>query len=229
MLSIPFFKTVLDWLEVWAILIPLFVLLKKPQQPVYMQAVILYLFIALFLNIVANLIWKRETLGLNTDYNNNNPLYNLHSIFRLMFFSIFFIHLRQPFLTRIKMLIPFAFILFVVINFIFFENFFQKKISSRLHTVESGILLFYCLQYYLFRLKDEQASFTKMPDFWVVTGLGIFVVISFPIYLFYDRMIYLFYGPKLDEFKFLLDIWEVQKIGFLICCILIAKAFYTHE
>lgn len=229
MLSIPFLKTVLDWLEVWAILIPLFVLLKKPRQPVYMQPVIYYLFVALFLNIVATLIWKRNSLGLNTVFENNNPFYNLHSIFRLIFFSVFFIRLKQPFLSGVKMIIPFLFIFFVVINFIDIEFFFQKKISSRLHTVESGILLFYCLQYYLFRLKEEQASFTKMPDFWVVTGLSIFVVISFPIYLFYDRMIYLFYGPKLDEFKFLLDIWEVQKIGFLICCILIAKAFNTKE
>ena len=78
------------------------------------------------------------------------------------------------------------------------------------------------MQYYLFRLKDEQASFAKMPDFWVVTGLSIFVVISFPIYLFYDRLLN-------EELKFVIDIWEVQKAAFLIFCLFIAKAFYTNE
>src|SRR5690606_106021 len=114
-----------------------------------MQPVIYYLFVALFLNIVIDLIWKRSVLGLNSSFDNNNPYYNLHSIFRLIFFSVFFIHLKQPFLARLKLIIPFIFILFVVINFIFFEDSTQPKISTRLHMVESGILLFFCLQYYL--------------------------------------------------------------------------------
>lgn len=222
MIVLSVFEIILVWLEVWALLIPLLVLLKRLRQPVYMQPIIYYLFIALFLNIVANLIWKRVPLGLNTVFDNNNPVYNLHSIFRLIFFSVFFILLKQSFLIGVKRIIPFLFILFVMINFIFFENFFQLKISSRLHSVESGILLFYCMQYYLFRLKDEQASFAKMPDFWVVTGLSIFVVISFPIYLFYDRLLN-------EELKFVIDIWEVQKAAFLIFCLFIAKAFYTNE
>ncbi len=216
------FQNIIIWLEVWALLIPIFVFLKKTSQPVYVQPVIFYLFIALFLNFVIILIWKREILGLNTVFDNNNPVYNFHSIIRLIFFSVFFILLKQPFLSGVKLIIPFLFIFFVVINFIFFEDYFQTKISSRLHTVESGILLFYCLQFYLFRLKDEQASFVKMPDFWVVTGLSIFVVISFPIYLFYDRLLN-------EELKFVIDIWEVQKAAFLIFCLFIAKAFYTNE
>lgn len=217
------FTTIIVWLEVWALLIPLFVLIKKPRQPGYIQPIVYYLFIALFLNVVMVLIWKRETFGLNTEFDNNNPVYNFHSIARLIFFSVFFIQLKQPFLTHVKRVIPFLFIIFVVINFIFFEDFFyQTKISSRLHTIESGILIFYCLQYYLFRLKDEQAAYAKMPDFWIVTGLSIFLVISFPIYLFYDRMLS-------EELKFVIIIWEVQKAAFLIFCLLIAKAFKTKE
>ena len=136
------FSWIIIWLEVWALLIPLFVLIKKPGQPVYMRPVIYYLFIALFLNIVIILIWKRQTLGLNTVFDNNNPVYNLHAIARLIFFSVFFILLKQPFLKWVKWIIPFLFIFFVVFNFIFFEYYFQPKISTRLHTVESGILLF---------------------------------------------------------------------------------------
>src|SRR5690606_28186125 len=127
---------------------------------------------------------------------------------------------KQPFLTGVKLVIPFIFIVFVVINFIFFEYFFQEKISSRLHTVESGILLFYCLQYYLFRLSDEKISYSKSLDFWIVTGLTIFVMISFPIYLFYDPLLNL-------DVKFVNTIWEVHKVAFLIFCIFMAKAFNT--
>lgn len=222
MIVLSVFNIIVDWSEVWALLIPLFVLLRKQQQPGYIQPVIYYLFTALFLNIIANLIWKRNSLGLNTVFDNNNPVYNFHSIFRLIFFSVFFIHLKQPFLSLVKMIIPFLFILFVVFNFIFFERNSQPKISTSLHMVESGILLFYCLQYYLFKMNADESSFAKMPDFWIVTGLSIFMVLSFPIYLFYDRLL-------IEQHKFVLDIWEVQKIGFFILCFFIAKAFNTKE
>jgi hypothetical protein len=92
-------------------------------------------------------------------------------------------------------------------------------ISTRLHAVEAGLLLIFCLQYYFLLIKDEQTAFKKLPSFWVVTGLSIFVVISFPIYLFYKN-------AALIDIPFVVNIWQVQKLAYLILCIFISIAFY---
>jgi hypothetical protein len=215
-------KEIFDWSEAWAPLIPLIVLFFFKKQPAYFKPVIVYLLIAFFLNLICDLLWKQNKLGISFTTYNNNPFYNLHSILRLLCFSLFFIKLKQPFLNGVKKLLPALFIIFIIINFITWENFFLEKISATVHTLEAGILLFYCLQYFLFLQKVEQSSYLKLPHFWVVVGLSIFVAASFPIYLFYDRAIY-------TDLPFTITIWQVQKAVFLILCIFISKAFYVSN
>ncbi len=212
-------KQILDWSEAWAVLIPLVVLLKYRRQPDFLKPVIIYVSLALILNLAADIIWKQHKLGLNLSTKNNNPIYNTHSIIRLLLFSLFFVKLEQPFLTKIKKIVPVSFIVFVFVNFIYFDSFFTTKISHRLHSVEAGVLLFYCLQYYFFLLQDEnETSIKNLPSFWIVTGLSIFEVASFSIYLFYDIILK-------SDLEFAKKIWIAQKIPFIVFCILTAKAF----
>jgi hypothetical protein len=214
------FQEILDWLEVWALFIPLVILFIKSKQPNYLKPVIIYLWLALIINLLANISWKfKAHYNLPVWYQSNTYFYNIHSVARFFLLSWFFIKLRQPFLSNLKKIIPVLFFIFMVINFILFQNFFNfTLISSRLLALEAGLLLLYSLQYYLYLLKEEEPFFTQLPSFWVVTGLSTFVVVGFPIYLFYDAAV------KQSKY-FVINIWIVQKVAFLIFCLFIAKAF----
>ena len=152
----------------------------------------------------------------------NNYIYNIHSIFRFICFSSFFIYLKQPFLVNLKKWIPVFSILFVVINFLFFENFFRpNSFSSRLFAVEAGLLLFYCLQYYLYHLSEDKV-FKRGGDFWIVTGLSIYVIFNFPYFLLYTTLV--------EHHLFIaMNFWNFHNITYIILCIFIAKAFYAER
>lgn len=223
-------QTILDWSEVWALLIPLAVLLWKKDKTVYLRPVSIYVWIALLLNIGIVLLSEYKTKwGLHHgDFLwNNNLLYNIGSIFRLFLFAWFFNLLRQRFMHRLKIIIPFTFLVFVLVNFIFYENFIPwgqfESFSSRLLATEAALLLFYCLQYFIFLLiEDKTTKLSHQPGFWVVTGLSIYVSVSFFIFLFYS------YLSNVTS-DFAVNIWDVHNIVFIILCIFIAKQFYQKN
>ena len=216
------FETLFDWSEAWAPLIPIAVALKNRRQPDYVRPVVLYFWISLFLNIVADIIWKRKTLGIDFPFTNNNPLYNLNSIARLILFSIFFNRLRQPFLKKLKSLMPLLFLAFMVADLLLWEPFFDTRIANILHAVEAGILLFFCFQFYFYLLRTEAVQITKLPSFWIVTGLFIYVGVCLPIYIYYDDLL-------ISYKNFAIDIWSVPKIGFLILCLASAIGLSNKE
>ncbi len=217
-------QQILDWSEVWALFIPLAIILTRKNPPAYLKPVRLYIWIALLLNTAALVIWYRNRLGL-TDLpeflHSNNFLYNIHSVIRLFLFVWFFILLNQRFMHRVKVVLPFLFILLLLINFVFFEDFFNyAMLSSRLLATEAAILLFYCLQYYIYlTIDDKSTSLKKQPGFWVVTGLSIYVAANFFIFLFYTYLL------KQNLIVFAVNIWDVHNIVFIILCICIAINF----
>ena len=85
------------------------------------------------------------------------------------------------------------------------------------------MLLFYCLEYYLYKLQDDNFEIKKQPDFWIVTGLSIYVVFNFPYFLFYKYLL------DIKEEKFVVQMWNFHNVTFIIFCIFIAKAFYTSR
>ena len=220
-----FFKEFFDYSEVWALLIPLFFLARrKTPLPSHLKPIKVYVIIALLINIGIILIWKRNKLGLDLPdtLHSNNFLYNFFSIVRLYLFSWFFILLGQRFMHRVKIFIPIAFTIFFLINFIFYEDFFNYwMLSSRLLATESALLLFFCLQYFFFLLlEDRPASLRKYPGFWVVAGLSIYMAVSFFVFLFFNYMIK-------NNIQFAISIWDVHNVAFIIFCIFIARAFST--
>ncbi|SEB15051.1 hypothetical protein [Pedobacter hartonius] len=215
------FQMIIDWSEVWSLLIPLTILLTK-KQPAVLKPVVFYVWIALLINLATDLTWKFRHLLTETQ-NSNNYLYNIHSIIRFLLFSLFFIRLNQPFLVHIKKLIPVFFILFVLINFWFFESFFDYwKFSSRLLSVEAILLLFYCLQYYLFKINDNVEVKIFNADFWIVTGLGIYVTFNFFIFLLYNEL-----TVRLQYFA--ISLWSFHNISFVIFNVFIAKGLYDSD
>ncbi len=108
----------------------------------------------------------------------------------------------------------------ITINFKYFENFNNPAhLSGNLLAAEAYLLLIYCMQYYLLQLRDEVDVISSGPAFWIVTGLSIYVVINFFVFLFYVPMIK--QNPDLAE-----KMWNVHNIAYIIFCIFITKAFY---
>lgn len=208
-------KNVLDWLETWAPLIPLVVWTNTRAKAKYIEPVILYLFIAFCTNALSTLIWKQKSLGLTLPTDNNNPIYNFQSVARCILLSLFFIKLNQRYLEVFKMFLLAFFVLFVFLDLVFFENFFDRRIANNIHTLEAATLLTYCLMYYSFLLRNNTVSLKVVPSFWVATGLILFAGISFPVYLFYQKIIEV-------DVDFTEKIWVAQKLSFLIFCIFTA-------
>ncbi|MBI5857038.1 MAG: hypothetical protein HZB42_05240 [Sphingobacteriales bacterium] len=218
------YHLIIDWAEAWAPLIPLFFILRKKNKIPWLKPVSIYIWVALLLNLAATLLWKYKVAwGIKEgDFLwSNNFLYNIHSIIRLLLFSWFFILLKQRFMHRIKAVLPFLFLILVAVNFIFFEDFFNRQmLSSRLLATEAAILLFYCLQYYIFlMLEDRSTSLKKQPGFWIVTSLTFYVAVSFFIFLFYTHLVN-------EDWEFAVDIWDVHNIAFIFLCIFIAIQFH---
>jgi hypothetical protein len=222
-----FFDHLSNWSEVWALVIPLFFIARNKKIPVYLKPIRLYVILAVLINTFAILIQEYKLAwGFKPgDFLwSNNFLYNLHSVVRLLMFSWFFILIGQRFMHRVKLIVPIVFIILVFVNFIFFENFFDTILSSRLLATEAALLLFYCLQYFIYLMIEERHTrLNKQPGFWVVAGLSIYVATSFFIFLFYTYLVK-------QDWRFAVDIWDVHNIAYLILCIGIARAFYvTHE
>lgn len=217
------YHEILDFSEVWALLIPLLVLLWKKNKSLYLKPICIFIITVLLINVGIVIISEfkgKLKIPEGSFFWSNNFLYNLSSIVRLLLFAWFFNLLHQRFMHRIKKIIPYGFLLFVLINFIFFEDFFfQNSFSSRLLSTEAALLLFYCLQYFIYIIIDEKnINLKNRPGIWIVTGLTIYVAVNFFIFLFY---LYLSDVKR----NFAVNIWDIHNIAFILFCILIAIQF----
>lgn len=175
---------------------------------------------AFFLNLIGDFISDFKKY-LPQWMQSNNPLYNLHSLVRFACFASFFISLRQPYFLIMKKALPVLSLLFLLLNFTLLENFFNPNhLSGNLLSAEAYLLLVYCLLFYLSQLKEDVEEIASGPAFWVTTGLCIYVVVNF--------FVFLFYVPLLNEDYMLTDrMWNVHNIVYILLCLCIAKAFYV--
>ncbi|MEO7445173.1 MAG: hypothetical protein ABIT96_10060 [Ferruginibacter sp.] len=200
-------------------LIPLYAMLNRKNQPGFMQPVSIYIAIALALNIIINFVISFNRF-LPEVLTSNNPLYNVQSLVRLTCFGIFFLQLPGTAYHTFRKWSLLAAGIIIIGYFIFVENFFNYDyLSSNLLTAESYLLLIFCIQYYLAELRNDAGNIFDGPAFWVVTGLAIYVVVNFFVFLFYQPMLEV--NSKLSE-----NMWNVHNIAFIIFCIFIAKAYY---
>jgi hypothetical protein len=215
-----------DWSEVWALLFPLACMARARNQSAYLKPLRIYTIVALVINLASTMIWYRYRLGLHLPawLDSNSFCYNAASIARLVCFSWAFILLRQRFLHRVKIILPVLFLLLTIVDFIFFEDFYTHDIfSTRLLASEAAILLFFCVQYYIFLvLQDRPTNLRRQPAFWFVTGLSFYTGISF--------FIFLFYAALADEnVKFAVDIWDVHNVAYIFLCVCIGISFLRKE
>jgi len=214
------FQIIFGWSEVWALLIPLFFLFRN-KQPALLKPVIIYVWLALTLNTFGDIIGDfKWAFHFPAWLQSNNPLYNLHSVVRFACFSYFFISLPQTRFKTFKKIIAGLFTLFFIIDFGFFEHFFYyNHLSGNLLSAEAYLLLIYCMLYYLEVLISEDDTAFKGPVFWIVTGLAIYFVVNFFVFLFYVPMIN-------QDIVLVLAIWNVHNVAYIILCLFITRAFY---
>jgi len=204
------------------VLIPLFFVVFGPRQPAPLKPVIIYLWLALLLDTIGDCIGYDEIRSYFPHWlQSNNPLYNIHSLVRFACFSYFFISLPQPRFKTAKKVIAIVFILFVIADFTLFEHFFYYyHLSGNLLSAEAYLLLIYCLLYYLAALNDDNDAAFKGPVFWIVTGLGMYLVVNFFVFLFYVPMI-------IQNIDLADHIWKVHDVAYIILCLFITRAFYA--
>src|SRR5688572_1152191 len=165
-----YLQQILDWSEVWAVLIPLTIYVIKKPKSKWVRPVLYYLIIALVCNLCADLIWKRRKLDIEPWMQanlafifeadgstvKNAVLYNIHFISRFLLFAWFFTYIATIYSRLNRIIIP-LFVVGLLVNFIFFESILGDEVfSSRLFTVEAALLLLYCSIYYFMVLRDER-------------------------------------------------------------------------
>jgi hypothetical protein len=213
-------QIVIDWSEVWAVLIPLLIFLRYPKQPGHLYPVIVYLWVALVLNTIADCSWYFKD-EMPYFLKSNNYIYNLHSILRLICFGVFFTYLKETFLRRGRAALLVISLILITLNFLFAENFWRFDVfSSRLFAFESGLILFYCLQYFIYRLVHNDTLYNKRPEVWIIIGLSVYVIFNFPFFLFYTSLF-----PLYKEFA--VAMWNFHNLTYIICCVFFARALYV--
>ena len=140
---------------------------------------------------------------------------------RFLLFDMYFRKLRMAHFHKIRNSLRPLFAVFVVIDFTFYEKFYDyhTPFSSRLLSVEAIGLLFLCMQFYISRLSMEEEMNSKQHEVWIVTGLSIYVTINFFIFLLYDHL-------AQQSARFAVDLWNVHNVSYVILNLFIAKAFY---
>lgn len=215
---------ILDWSEVWALAIPLAVMLWSKKNPAAAKPMAVYVCVALVINFLQDYIWKNHLVfSFSSRKGDNAVFYNIHSIIRFLLFSWFFIQITQPFLQQFKKMIFLAIIMIILVSYIFFESFL--KFSGPMLAIEAGGILFYCLLFYINLLMlDDETAYKKDAAFWLITGISIYMVINFPLFLFYNALS--------EKFKaFAVDIWDLHNVTYCLLCIFMARYFNAirHE
>jgi hypothetical protein len=209
-----------SWSEVWALLIPLIVIVIHKPKELNIRPLVWYVFIAFILNFTATFMVEYYYL-LPADLQNNNVLYNLHSFARVILFSWYLSKITPRQFAFIYKTTLLVYIIFVLVNFRFFESPFI--LSTRLFAAESIILLFICISFFLRSMQDESGTnWISHPSFLVCTGISMYEAITFFIFLFIYPI-----AEKNPEFGKIS--MEIYQIIFIIFCILLALALYRSK
>lgn len=205
-----------NWSEVWALLIPLtFAIYYRKAKIKELHPIHIYLILAFILNLFSTIIFVFHS-SLPTNFKNNNILYNLHSVTRVLLLGWYILSLKMPNFQLLKKIGLSVYLIFIVINFSFFESPFI--FSSRIFSIETIVLLFLCIAYYFNSMRDESPTdWLKHPSFLVCTGISIYEAINFFIFLF-------FYPLFLKNPEFGKLTMTIANMMYVILCLLLALA-----
>ena len=220
-----FLKYFLIWQEVWALLIPFTIIAIYKPAGKQLRLIVWYVILGFILNFIA--IFMLVFYYLVPDWMhidgmvNNNILYNIHSVIRVLLFSLYIIAIRQYRYAVILKIILVTFLVLTLTNFIFIESPFF--LSTPLFTAESIVLLAMCFSYFFQSIQDESdTNWLRHPSFLVCAAISLYEVITFFIFLF-------FYPLTLKDPSFHVVTMQIYSITYILLCILLALAFYQSK
>ena len=214
-----------EWSEVWALLIPLIIILVYKPKGINLKWLVLYVVIAFILNFLAIFFLQYYSLAPSWLNVGNNIFYNLHSFVMVICFSGYIISVRlyvYPFLLKSLVVIYLA---FVLVNFYFWES--PLILSTRHFTAGSVVLLIMCLFYFFRSILDEsQTNWLKHPSFIICAGVCLYEAITIFIFLFIYPLYNKTYNQNLS-FAFLM--MRIYQIIFVVFCISLALGLYQYR
>ncbi len=215
-----------DWSEVWALLIPLIVILIYKPKGHKLRWVILYVVIAFILNFLA--IFTVEYYYLVPSWMKskcNNIFYNLHSFIMVIFFSCYIISVRKYKYTVLLKILVVIYLAFVLINFTFWES--PVVLSTSHYTAGSVVLLILCLFYFFSSILEEsQTNWLKHPSFIICAAVCLYQAITFFIFLFIYPMNNKAFNK---DISFALLMMRIYQVVFVVYCYLLALALYRSK
>jgi hypothetical protein len=220
------FQFLRDWSEVWALLIPLIIILVYKPKGHNVKWLIFYVITAFILNFLATFILEYYYLLPSWLFNQgNNIFYNLHSFIMTIFLSWYIISIRKyKNIILLKALLG-LYIVFVLLNFTLWES--PILLSTRHFTAGSIVLLVMCLFYFIHSILEEsQTNWLKHPSLIICSAICLYEAITFFIFLFIYPMFNKSYNKDLS---FALLMMRIYQIAFVVFCILFAFALYRSK
>lgn len=215
-----------DWSEVWALLIPLIVILIYKPRGQNVRWLKLYVITAFILNFLAIFMMHYHYLMPPSFLEQgNNIFYNLHSFIMVISFGCFITSVRKYKYTIVLKALLVIYLAFVLINFTLGESPFI--LSTRHFAAGSIVLLIMCL-YYFFHciIEESQTNWLKEPSFIIFVGLCLYEAITFFIFLFIYPLFNKTYNQDLSFAFLMMDIYQ---ISFVIFCIFLAVGLYKYR
>ena len=218
-------KLLLDWSEVWALLIPIGVYWFRRQQPGYMRPIIIYLFLAAFLNLFAEVMGflaLKYRPPVSAWWYSNHPFYNAQIPIRFLFFLLFFYALNKVY----RLWVWVAFVLFLMGMFAL-EIFTNESVLSRtninvmLQVIAAFLLMLLCIFFYLRVLSTRMEQPFQSKSFYQVTAIAVYCILTLFVFLFYEDVEAS--GKPSDLMKF----WDYHNGPFIISCIFTEIALYV--
>lgn len=177
------------WAEVWPLVIFLLIFFLTKQKNKDLVLPIWYLIITLVLAIPANISSNYNDI-VPDGFRNNSIIYNTNAFLKVIFIGSYIIRLKPLAQYRYTKPLIFAFIIFTLIDFAFFES-ITNSMGKHFFSVVSIVLLILCMTYFLTSIVDDEVDFgTHQPGFLICTGVALFEAINFFVFLFiYDLYI----------------------------------------
>lgn len=206
--------------EVLALLIPLTVILvHRPQGP-GVPFLKLYVIIAFVVNLATTILWLFHH-QMPDWLQNNNILYNIHSVTRASFIGLYLTQVRSYRYAWFNKSVLALYWIFCIVNFILLESPFY--LSTNIFSAESITLLLIGLSYFLESIQDDSdINWLKHPSFLVCSGVVFYEAITFFIFLFFYPLYY-------KDNAFSLATMRIYTLTFVILCILLGMALYRSR